>query len=149
MSEYLDLNAVAIVYDGDFLASVPNTYKAFLECLRDKVGLSNAEFAKRTIWRGDFPILNRNDYINLLKKKGMEGIFQIDLVENDGEDEMRALSEWVSRLKNPDGDDVPLHISRFFPRFHMRDREATDVRLVYRLASIARENLKYVYTGNC
>ena len=87
MSEYLDLNAVAIVYDGDFLASVPNTYKAFLECLRDKVGLSNAEFAKRTIWRGDFPILNRNDYINLLKKKGMEGIFQIDLVENDGEDE--------------------------------------------------------------
>ncbi len=69
--------------------------------------------------------------------------------ENDGEDEMRALSEWVSGLKNPDGDDVPLHISRFFPRFHMRDREATDVRLVYRLASIARENLKYVYTGNC
>lgn len=69
--------------------------------------------------------------------------------ENDGEDEMRALSEWVSRLKNPDGEDVPLHISRFFPRFHMRDREATDVRLVYRLANIARENLKYVYTGNC
>ena len=69
--------------------------------------------------------------------------------ENDGEDEMRALSEWVSKLKNPDGEDVPLHISRFFPRFHMRDREATDVRLVYRLADIAKQNLRYVYTGNC
>jgi pyruvate formate lyase activating enzyme len=69
--------------------------------------------------------------------------------ENDGEDEMRALSEWVSGLKNPGGDDVPLHISRFFPRFHMRDRDATDVRLVYRLANVAGENLKYVYTGNC
>ncbi|MBQ3867542.1 MAG: AmmeMemoRadiSam system radical SAM enzyme [Clostridia bacterium] len=69
--------------------------------------------------------------------------------ENDSEAEMRELSRWVSGLKNPDGDEVPLHITRFFPRFRMRDRTATDVRTVYRLADIARENLKYVYTGNC
>ncbi|MBR4657999.1 MAG: AmmeMemoRadiSam system radical SAM enzyme [Clostridia bacterium] len=69
--------------------------------------------------------------------------------ENDGEDEMRALSQWVAGLKNPDGEEVPLHISRFFPRFNMRDREPTDVKTVYRLADIARERLKYVYTGNC
>ena len=69
--------------------------------------------------------------------------------ENDSEEEMRALSGWVSGLKNPDGDAVPLHISRFFPRFHMQDRDATAVRTVYRLAEIAREKLPYVYTGNC
>ena len=69
--------------------------------------------------------------------------------ENDSEEEMRELSRWVSRLKNPDGEDVPLHISRFFPRFHMQDRRATAVQTVYRLAEIARENLQYVYTGNC
>ena len=69
--------------------------------------------------------------------------------ENDSEDEMRALSAWVSGLKNPDGEHVPLHISRFFPRFHMTDRAATDVSLVYRLAALARENLPYVYPGNC
>ncbi len=69
--------------------------------------------------------------------------------ENDSEEEMRELSRWVSRLKNPDGKDLPLHISRFFPRFRMTDRQATDVRTVYRLAEIARENLEYVYTGNC
>ena len=69
--------------------------------------------------------------------------------ENDTEEEMRELAQWVSLLKNPDGEDVPLHISRFFPRFHMRDRDATDVRTVYRLAEIARERLQYVYTGNC
>ncbi|MBQ2558758.1 MAG: AmmeMemoRadiSam system radical SAM enzyme, partial [Lachnospiraceae bacterium] len=60
--------------------------------------------------------------------------------ENDTEDEMRELSRWVSALRNPDGDSVPLHISRFFPHFHMRDRDATDVRTVYRLAEVAREN---------
>ena len=69
--------------------------------------------------------------------------------ENDSEEEMRELSRWVSHLKNPDGEDVPLHISRFFPRFHMQDRRATDIRSVYRLAQIARENLEFVYTGNC
>ena len=90
MSEFLELSSIALVYDGDFLASVPSTYKAFLECLRDKAGLTNDEFAKRTIWRGDFPILNKEDYIRILKTKGPEGIIQIDLVTNEEgeEDEM-------------------------------------------------------------
>ena len=94
MSEYLDLNSIAIVYDGDFLMSVPKTYKAFLEGLRDKAGLTNEDFKKRTIWRGDFPILCKKDYIRLLKTKGSEGIFQIDLVNNeDDEDDDDALGE--------------------------------------------------------
>lgn len=69
--------------------------------------------------------------------------------ENDGEEEMRELVRWVGRLRNPDGETVPLHISRFFPRFRMQDRKATPVKTVYRLAEIARETLQYVYTGNC
>jgi pyruvate formate lyase activating enzyme len=69
--------------------------------------------------------------------------------ENDSEEEMRKLSAWVAKLKNPDSESIPLHISRFFPRFHMTDRDATPVKTVYRLAEVARENLKYVYTGNC
>ena len=69
--------------------------------------------------------------------------------ENDTEDEMRELSAWAGRLRNPDGESVPLHITRFFPRFHMTDRPPTDVEMIYRLARIARENLDFVYTGNC
>ena len=73
--------------------------------------------------------------------------------ENDTEDEMRALSGWVAGLRDDAGHavgpDVPLHISRFFPRFHMTDRGPTDVNKVYRLAEVAREKLRYVYTGNC
>ncbi len=73
--------------------------------------------------------------------------------ENDTEDELRALTGWVAGLTDESGEkigaDIPLHISRFFPRFHMTDRAATDVRSIYRLADIARERLRYVYTGNC
>ncbi|MCR4608956.1 MAG: AmmeMemoRadiSam system radical SAM enzyme [Eubacterium sp.] len=73
--------------------------------------------------------------------------------ENDSEEEMRSLTGWIAGLKDKNdnviGTEIPFHISRFFPRFKMQDRDATDVRKVYRLAEIARENLKYVYTGNC
>ena len=65
--------------------------------------------------------------------------------ENDSEDEMFELSKWIGAL-NPD---IPLHISRFFPRFHMEDRGATPVDTIYHLKTIAEQNLNYVYTGNC
>lgn len=72
---------------------------------------------------------------------------------NDSEEEMRDLSSWIASLKDENGktigDTIPLHVSRFFPRFHMTDRSATDVDVVYSLAEIARKKLKYVYTGNC
>ena len=69
--------------------------------------------------------------------------------ENDSEEEMRELSRWVSRLKGPGGEEVPLHVTRFFPRFRMQDRGPTDVLTVRRLAEVARESLNFVYTGNC
>ena len=65
--------------------------------------------------------------------------------ENDSEDEILKMAEWIAGLS----EEIPLHISRFFPRFNMTDRAATDVSLVYRLAEAARKRLKYVYTGNC
>ena len=46
--------------------------------------------------------------------------------ENDSEDEMRALSAWLSSISP----DIPLHVSRFFPRHHMQDRPPTPVSTV-------------------
>ena len=72
---------------------------------------------------------------------------------NDSEEEMRELTDWISGLTDKDGNTIgnkiPLHISRFFPRYKMTDRSATDVGKIYSLAEIAREKLEYVYTGNC
>jgi len=65
--------------------------------------------------------------------------------ENDSEEEIASLSEWLSSIS----DEIPLHISRFFPRYQYLDRQPTSVEKVYRLAEVARRNLKYVYTGNC
>lgn len=68
--------------------------------------------------------------------------------ENDSEDEMRALSAWVASLQDKYKKTIPLHVTRFFPRFHMTDRNATPVGTVKRLAEVARERLEAVFTGN-
>ena len=66
---------------------------------------------------------------------------------NDSEDMMREMTAWIASLRG--GKDIPLHVSRFFPCFHMTDRSATPVSTVYKLAEVARETLDHVYTGNC
>lgn len=73
--------------------------------------------------------------------------------ENDSEEEMRELSGWVAGLQDVYGGkparEIPLHISRFFPRYRMTGKKPTDVRKVYSLVKVAEENLRYVYPGNC
>ena len=83
MADKIDLDSIAIIYDGDYVSSVPNTYKAFLEALRNAAGLTNEEFQNKTIWRGDFPITCKKEYIRAIKSCKDEGIMQIDLVSNE------------------------------------------------------------------
>ena len=72
---------------------------------------------------------------------------------NDSDEEMNELVDWIAGLTGKDGETIgtgiPLHISRFFPRYKMTDRPATDVSRIHSLAEMARERLKHVYTGNC
>ena len=68
--------------------------------------------------------------------------------ENDSEEEMAALSSWVATLEEKNNKKIPLHITRFFPRFHMQDKEPTKVEKILRLVEIAKQNLEYVFPGN-
>ena len=92
MTDQINLDCIAVIYDGDYLSSAPNTYKAFLELLRDKAGLTNEEFCNKTVWRGDFPITCKKDYIKAIRKCKDEGIMQIDLVSNEL-DEKEGITE--------------------------------------------------------
>ncbi len=64
--------------------------------------------------------------------------------ENDSDEEIKKLSSWLASVRP----DIPLHLTRFFPRYHWKERDATDVKNIFRLAGIAREYLQYVYEGN-
>lgn len=65
--------------------------------------------------------------------------------ENDSEEEVTALAQWLASVDR----NIPLHLSRFFPRYRMIDRPPTSVERVYQLANAARAHLSFVYTGNC
>lgn len=65
--------------------------------------------------------------------------------ENDSEGQMEQLAAWVAGVD----DKIPLHVTRFFPRWKMTDRPPTKVETVCRLADVAGRRLKHVFTGNC
>ncbi len=65
--------------------------------------------------------------------------------ENDSLEEVQELSQWLADISP----DIPLHLSRFFPRYRMTQLLPTPVKTVYELADTAREYLRFVYTGNC
>ena len=92
---------------------------------------------------GDLEVVKRSIEI-ASEKSHVEVTTLIIAGENDSEEEIRLLSQWLSSV-NPE---IPLHISRFFPAYKMKDRNPTPVSTVLRLADIARESLKYVYEGN-
>lgn len=65
--------------------------------------------------------------------------------ENDSEQEMEQLGEWLSGINKR----IPLHISRFFPAYQYTHYKPTPTAVIFRLAEIARQYLDFVYCGNC
>ena len=63
---------------------------------------------------------------------------------NDDPAEIRASARWLAGI-DPN---IPLHLSRFFPRYKMVDREPPSYETMTLLGEIAGEYLNYVYLGN-
>ena len=64
---------------------------------------------------------------------------------NDRDEDMLAIATFLASVSP----NIPLHVTRFFPRFQMQDSNPTPVSDVYRLADVARQKLTRVLTGNC
>ncbi len=91
------------------------------------------------------------DFIECASKKShMEVTTLIVPGYNDTTEEMEKLSDWIANLNGGSGaKEIALHISRYFPRFKMRDVPATNVGLIHKLAEVAGKNLEHVFIGNC
>lgn len=64
--------------------------------------------------------------------------------KNDDPEEMEREVDWIASISP----EIPLHLSRFFPRYKVDDLPPTPAETIYRLKNIAQKKLKYVYTGN-
>jgi len=65
--------------------------------------------------------------------------------KNDDDSAIEAIAEYVASISP----DIPLHVTRFFPRWRMSDASPTPVATVRRLAEIASRRLGRVVVGNC
>ncbi len=66
--------------------------------------------------------------------------------ENDGDDELDAMTRWVARTLGPD---VPMHFTAFHPDFRMLRRAPTPAATLRRAREIAHRNgVRHAYTGN-
>ncbi len=69
--------------------------------------------------------------------------------ENDAVSEMEEEAAWIASVEDSAGKKIPLHVTRFFPRYHMLDKDATDIAQIHCLADAAKKYLSYVFIGNC
>lgn len=105
--------------------------KSFRSDFYKKICNGNVEFVKKTI-----EIASKACHVEItcLVIPGL----------NDSTEEIDALSQWLSS-QSPD---IPLHLTRFFPRHKMLDRSPTPKDTMERLIFVASKHLKYVYAGN-
>lgn len=86
--------------------------------------------------------------LETLKKIGIwyEIVVLIVPTLNDNEKEIREMSIWI---KDHLGSEVPVHFSRFYPTYKIKNLPRTPVKSVERARKVAMEvGLKYVYLGN-
>ena len=64
---------------------------------------------------------------------------------NDRDEDIDDIAAFLASVSP----DLPLHVTRFFPRWRLLNAEPTPVATVHRLADIARCRLRRVLVGNC
>ena len=88
------------------------------------------------------------DGLVTMRKQGMwtEIVYLVVPTLNDSDAELRELGRWV---KSELGPDVPLHFSRFYPQYLLKNLPPTPLKTLERAKAIADgEGLHYVYIGN-
>lgn len=63
---------------------------------------------------------------------------------NDSVEQIKKMARWLACISP----DTPLHLSRFFPKYQMQDKQPTPRHTLNELAFGAREFLNNVYIGN-
>ena len=131
-----------VVTNGSFNEEVLNEIIPYIDAFNiDLKGFSD-EFYKSI--GGDFETVK-----NFIKSAQSQAHIEITTLiipdENDSEEEIINLTDFIASID----ENIPLHISRFFPNYKMKQKSPTEIKKIYGLANIAKKKLKYVYEGNC
>lgn len=114
----------------------------FIDAMNIDLKAFNADFYS---WiGGDFETVKNTIEISA-QNRHVEVTTLIIPDKNDSIEEMAAEAEWLASISP----EIPLHISRFFPRYKVTDKSPTPVETIYNLVNVAKKYLHNVYAGNC
>lgn len=130
-----------LVTNGYISGAVLNQALEVVDALNVDVKGWTEEFYKTVIHGRLRPVIETVE--NAHGKAWVETTYLVIPGENDGDDDVRALSKWLAGLSPS----IPLHLSRYFPA-HRFNRPATPTATLERLRQVAMEHLRYVYIGN-
>ncbi|MFH2070207.1 MAG: AmmeMemoRadiSam system radical SAM enzyme [Elusimicrobiota bacterium] len=105
----------------------------------------NEKYYKEIVGGRLQPVL---ETLKIIKQEGvhLEIVYLVVPTLNDDTEEIKRMCLWI---KENLGDKIPLHFSRFSPRYKMQNYPETPLSTVENLRKIAMEcGLKYVYVGN-
>ena len=91
------------------------------------------------------PVLNA---LKILRDSGVwyEIVYLVVTSLNDSDEELKDTARWVYENLGPD---VPLHFSRFYPMYQLRNLPPTDPKILTTAREMAMDiGLNYVYVGN-
>ena len=66
------------------------------------------------------------------------------VIPGENDTDIGELAGWLASI-DPE---IPLHLTRFFPRYKYSDKEPTPRETIYRLSEIAKRQLRNVFCGN-
>jgi len=76
----------------------------------------------------------------------LELVYLVIPTLNDSSNEIRRMCRWIMKEIGPD---VPLHFSRFYPMYLMKNLPPTPLSILEKVRKIAlEEGIRYVYIGN-
>lgn len=88
------------------------------------------------------------DTLVLIKQQGvwLEIVYLIIPTLNDNRNELKQMCEWIVKELGPD---VPIHFSRFYPQYRLKNLPKTPLQTLNTAREIALDSgLHYVYIGN-
>lgn len=125
----------AIDYASDFLDAINVDLKAFSDHYYKSLCKAHLK-----------PVLKTIEYIAKNTDIWMEITTLIVPGENDSDEELKQLAEFIVEKAGPD---TPWHISRFYPQYHMDSKMPTSSRTLDRAMEIGKKaGLRYIYVGN-